>query len=328
MSATSSRLLALLSLLQARRDWPGAVLAERLGVTTRTVRRDVDRLRELGYRVDAAKGPDGGYRLAAGSELPPLLFDDEQAVALAVALQSAPATGVDIAEAAERALLTVRQVLPSRLRHRVDGVRFAGAAGGVRVDPGVLEAVSEAVRLHRVLRFGYRDDDDRPPRRVEPHGLAARDGLWYLVAWDLGVGDWRVFRLDRMQPRVPTGPAFAPRELPAGDVQAFLSARFKGSVAEDRWPCIGRVEIALPAREVLPWAGDGAVEALTDDTSVLTVGSWSWAGVLASVVRFDAPFRVLGPAGLVEAAMAVGARVTEAAARPQTSGSSPNARTS
>lgn len=336
MSAPSSRLLALLSLLQARRDWPGAVLAERLAVTTRTVRRDVDRLRALGYRVEAVKGPDGGYRLAAGSELPPLLFDDEQAVALAVALQNAPATGVDIAEAAERALATVRQVLPSRLRHRVDGVRFTGAEKSVRVDPDVLEAVSEAVRLRKVLRFDYAaadrpdlsDRPDRPARRVEPHGLATRDGLWYLVAWDLDAGDWRVFRLDRMRPRIPTGPVFPPRELPAADVQTFLSARFKGSAAEDRWPCVGRVELALPAREVRPWVGDGEVEALGDDRSFLTVGSWSWTGVLASVVRFDAPFRVLGPEALVEAAAAVGARLTGAAARPQTSGSSPKARTS
>src|SRR4051812_45981622 len=124
MPKTSARLLSLLSLLQTRRDWPGALLAERLDVSPRTVRRDVDRLRELGYPIVAFKGPDGGYRLEAGTELPPLLFDDEQAVALAIALQSATTTGVGIAEAAARALNTVRQVMPARLRHRIDTLQI------------------------------------------------------------------------------------------------------------------------------------------------------------------------------------------------------------
>src|SRR6476659_11209323 len=123
-SGTSGRLLRLLSLLQARRDWPGDVLAERLEVSPRTVRRDVDRLRDLGYPVRAIKGPDGGYRLDAGTELPPLLFDDEQAVALAIALQIATTTGAGIEEAAARALNTVRQVMPARLRHRIDTLQF------------------------------------------------------------------------------------------------------------------------------------------------------------------------------------------------------------
>ncbi|WP_156370266.1 YafY family protein, partial [Frigoribacterium sp. Leaf164] len=124
MVGNSSRMLSLLSLLQTRRDWPGPLLADRLGVTARTVRRDVDRLRELGYSVVATRGPEGGYRLAPGADLPPLLFDDEQAVAIAVALQGVTASGVDLDEAASRALATVRQVMPSRLRHRVDGIRF------------------------------------------------------------------------------------------------------------------------------------------------------------------------------------------------------------
>ncbi len=160
-------MLALLSLLQSRRDWPGQALADRLQVTTRTVRRDVDRLRELGYSIAAAKGPDGGYRLAAGSELPPLLFDDEQAVAIAVALQSSSSTGVDLDDAAARALTTVRQVMPSRLRHRIDGIRFTDTGPALRVDPKVLETVSAAVRDRRTFRFDYGEDTDRPPRAVE-----------------------------------------------------------------------------------------------------------------------------------------------------------------
>lgn len=307
MSGPSSRMLALLSLLQARRAWPGRVLADRLDVTTRTVRRDVDRLREFGYRIQTAKGPDGGYRLEAGSELPPLLFDDDQAVAIAIALQSARGSGVDIGDAADRALVTVRQVMPSRLRHRIDGIRFAPAAGADRADPTVLEAVSGAVRDRMTLRFGYREPDGAP-RRTQPHGLVARNGRWYLVAWDLDRDDWRVFRLDRMRPRTPTGPRFAPRALPTADAGAFVRARAKGSSDRDEWPCVGRFEIDLPAREVAPWIDDdGVVEEIDSERCAVTAGSWSWTGLLASVLRFDAPFRIVAPADLVDRA----ARIAE-----------------
>ena len=305
-------MLALLSLLQTPRDWPGHVLAERLEVSPRTVRRDVDRLRELGYRIGAIKGPDGGYRLAAGSELPPLLFDDDQAVAIAVALQTVPSSGVDIGEGAARALATVRQVMPSRLRHRVDGIRFTGSENTTRVDPGVLEAASAAVRDRMVLRFDYGADHDRPARRTEPHAVVAREGRWYLLAWDLEAEDWRTFRLDRMAPRIPTGPSFTPRPLPAADAQTFLAARAKGSTAEDRWPCVGEVVIALPARDIAPWVEDGELEELADGSCRVTVGSWSWVGVLASVARFDAPFTVVGPPALREAARFMVARFAAA----------------
>ena len=305
-------MLALLSLLQTPRDWPGRVLADRLEVSPRTVRRDVDRLRELGYRIGAIKGPDGGYRLAAGSELPPLLFDDDQAVAIAVALQTVPSSGVDIGEGAARALATVRQVMPSRLRHRVDSIRFTGAENTTRVDPAVLEAASAAVRDRQVLRFDYGSDRDRPARRTEPHAVVAREGRWYLLAWDLEAEDWRTFRLDRMAPRIPTGPSFTPRPLPAADAQTFLAARAKGSTAEDRWPCVGEVVIALPARDIAPWVEDGELEELADGSCRVTVGSWSWVGVLASVARFDAPFTVIGPPALREAAEILAQRFTAA----------------
>ncbi|WP_091033169.1 helix-turn-helix transcriptional regulator [Microbacterium oxydans] len=313
MASSSSRMLALLSLLQTPRDWPGHVLAERLEVSPRTVRRDVDRLRELGYRIGAIKGPDGGYRLAAGSELPPLLFDDDQAVAIAVALQTVPSSGIDIEEGAARALATVRQVMPSRLRHRVDGIRFTGATADVRVDPAVLEAASAAVRDRQVLRFDYGSDRDRPARRTEPHAVVAREGRWYLLAWDLEVADWRTFRLDRMQPRIPTGPTFTPHPLPAADAATYLAARAKGSATEDRWPCVGEVVIELPAREVTPWLGEGELENLGDGSCRITIGSWSWVGVLAAVARFDAPFTVVGPAPLQEAAGVLAARFAAAA---------------
>jgi predicted DNA-binding transcriptional regulator YafY len=302
-TTTSGRLLSLLSLLQARRDWPGGVLAERLGVSERTVRRDVDRLRELGYPIQAVKGPDGGYRLEAGSRMPPLLFDEEQAVALAVALRIAVGTGAGIEEAAARALATVRQVLPSRLRQRVDSVEISAAGHGTdpQVDTGILLTLSAAVRAGEELRFDYRspgqpeDAGPRPPRRVQPRHLVVRAGRWYVVGWDPDRGDWRTYRADRMTPRVPNGPRFVPREVPGGDVAAFLSARFKGSDSTDAWPCRGEVILDLPVAEVAPFAGDGVVEEIGAARTRLTTGSWSWTVLAAALARFDTEIEVIGP---------------------------------
>ncbi|HEY3710074.1 MAG TPA: WYL domain-containing protein [Amycolatopsis sp.] len=298
---TSSRLLSLLSMLQARRDWPGGLLAERLGVSERTVRRDVDRLRELGYPVQAVKGPDGGYRLEAGSQMPPLLFDEEQAVALAVALRIAVGTGAGIEEAAARALATVRQVLPSRLRQRVDALEISAAARGAdpQVDTAVLLTLSAAVRAGEELRFDYRSpgrpDDAGPPRRVQPHHLVVRAGRWYVVGWGPDREDWRTYRADRMTPRFPTGPRFAPREVPGGEVADFLSARFKGSGSANAWPCRGEVILDLPVAEVAPFAGDGVVEELGATRTKLTSGSWSWAALAAALARFDTEIEVVAP---------------------------------
>ncbi|NYF15658.1 putative kinase/biotin operon repressor [Microbacterium sp. AK009] len=304
MTATStSRLLNLLSLLQTGREWPGSLLAERLGISPRTVRRDVDRLREMGYRIDATMGPIGGYKLDAGSELPPLLFDDDQVIALAIALQSATVSGVGIEEAALRALTTVRQVMPSRLRHRLTALDFTaipGKIGGTTrgaVSPEVLVAVSSAVRAQHVLRF----DHAGRPRRVEPHHLVVFEGRWYLVGWDLDRSDWRIYRVDRLAPRAPTGPRFTPRLIPGGDVASFVSGQFKGSKRGDSWPCVGKVILHLPARAVLPFAGDGVVEDLGDDRCSLEGGSWSWIALAASLNRFDTAIEVLHPAELAAA---------------------------
>ena len=308
MPQTSARLLALLSLLQARRDWPGQLLADRLEVTPRTVRRDVDRLRELGYPVRATKGPDGGYRLDAGTELPPLLFDDDQAVAIAVALRTAVASGADLGEAAARALTTVRQVLPSRLRHRVDAVQVTTVTRGApRTDPAVLMSVSAAVRAREVLRFEYGELF----RRVEPVHLITRAGRWYLVAWDLDRADWRTFRADRIVPRTPNGPRFTPREVPGGDVAAFVNARFRGST-DGAWPCRGEVILDRPASEVSPYAGEAIVEALDDGRCRLVLGSWSWIGLAASLGRFDADVHIVGPPELREAATELARRYAAA----------------
>jgi predicted DNA-binding transcriptional regulator YafY len=328
MPKTSARLLSLLSLLQARRDWPGALLAERLDISPRTVRRDVDRLRELGYPIVATKGPDGGYRLDAGTELPPLLFDDDQAVALAVALQIATTTGAGIEEAAARALNTVRQVMPARLRRRIDtlqvtAVERPATRPNPQVDSGVLMTLSAAVHASEVLRFDYipasppgAGDDDpaaTPPRRVQPHHLVTWGGRWYLVAWDLDRDDWRTFRADRITPRTPTGPRFTPRELPGGNVAAFVASRFSGSDGSGGWPCRGEVILDLPAAVVFRYTSDGIVEELGQDRCRLVLGSWSWPGLAAAIGRFDADIEVVGPAELKDAFAHLARRYANAA---------------
>ncbi len=326
MPKTSARLLSLLSLLQARRDWPGPLLAERLGISPRTLRRDVDRLRELGYPVVAAKGPDGGYRLDAGTRMPPLHFDDEQAVALAVALSAAGATGAGIEDAAARALATVRQVMPARLRHRIDALDVTAvgpSAAGTRdeADGDVLMALGAAVRAHEELRFDHVPSG--PPgtgggpvpatRRVQPHHLVTRGGRWYLVAWDLDRDDWRVFRADRVTPRLPTGPRFTPRDVPGKDVAAFVTGRFRGSGHSAEWPCRGEVVLRRSAASVAPHVPDATVEELGPDRCRLTLGSWSWPALAAAVGAFDCDVEVVGPPALREAFAHLARRFADAA---------------
>jgi predicted DNA-binding transcriptional regulator YafY len=322
---TTSRLLTLLSLLQTRRDWPGSLLASRLEVSDRTVRRDIERLREMGYRIQATMGSDGGYRLDAGSELPPLLFDDDQAVAVAIALQTAPAIGAGIEEAAIRALGTIRQVMPSRLRHRLDAIEVTtigrpGDAAPSTVSLDVLVILANAIRDRETLRFDYRsrgssevDDGPRPPRRAEPHHLVTSHGRWYLVGWDLDRADWRLFSVDRVHPRTPNGPRFAPRTVPGGDVDGFVSARFKGSDV-NRWACVGTVVLDLPSQEVLPFAGDGTVTAIDEGRCSLEAGSWSWQSLAASFGRFGAAMEVVGPPELATAFTTLAERFSAAGA--------------
>ena len=327
MTSTSGRLLVLLSLLQARRDWPGPLLADRLAVSERTVRRDVDRLRELGYPIAASKGPDGGYRLDAGTELPPLLFDEDQAVALSVALQMATMSGAGIEEASERALRTIRQVMPARLRHRVDRIQVTAIGRpGQPVEPATLAEVGTAAYTREVLRFDYRggavgaDTTPGPPRRAEPHHLVTRGGRWYLLAWDLDRGDWRTFRLDRMSLRTPNGPRFAPRDVPGGDVAAFMTSKFQGHEGPDLavgWPCRGEVILMLPAAEVTPYARDGIVEALAGDRCRLVLGSWSWVALAATLAQFDTEVEVINPPDLADAFSTLAARFSRTATKEQ-----------
>lgn len=323
MLETSARLLTLLSLLQARRDWPGQTLAERLRVSRRTVRRDVDRLRDLGYPVRATKGPDGGYRLDAGADLPPLLFDDDQAVAVAVALQTATTTVTGIEEAALRALATIRQVMPARLRTRVNALQVTAVArAGARptVDVEQLVGVGAAVRAHEMLRFDYATRDagtdaaSAPPRRVEPHHLVTWGGRWYLIAWDLDRTDWRTFRVDRMRPWTPSGPRFAPRPLPAPDVASYIAERFEQVVT---LPCRGEAILHAPAADVARWArGEAVVQELGPDRCRIVASSWSWVGLAAWLGFFDVDIEIVGPAELRAAATTLAARYGRPEDRP------------
>jgi predicted DNA-binding transcriptional regulator YafY len=227
---TSSRLLTLLSLLQTRRDWPGGELAERLEVSRRTIRRDVERLRGLGYPVESLTGPAGGYRLAAGTAMPPLLLDDEEAIAIAVGLRTAARASVTgIEETSVRALVKLEQVLPSHLRRRVQALgatTMSLPAGGPTVDPQCLTILAGGCRDHECVRFLYSARDGTSGRRdVEPHALVNRGRRWYLVCWDRGRDDWRTFRVDRISEPATTGPRFTPRRLPAADPAAFVEQR-------------------------------------------------------------------------------------------------------
>ena len=310
MLETSARLLRLLSLLQAHREWTGPALAERLGVSARTVRRDVDRLRELGYPVHATQGT-AGYQLGAGATLPPLLLDDDEAVAVAVGLASAAGGTVrGIEETSLRALTKLEQVLPSRLRHRVDTI----AGSMVRVSPpspsvdaGTLLKIAEASRRRERLRFDYTAaDGSETVRDVEPHSLVSWGRRWYLVAWDVGRDDWRSFRVDRLTPRKVTGPAFPPREPPDGDVTTYLSRQLSSRT----WPWQAAVTLHVPAEAVVDslWLGMGALEAIDGTSCLLHMGAETPENLAWLVTALGVDFSVTGPPELVAALAATAER--------------------
>ncbi|MGW6273425.1 helix-turn-helix transcriptional regulator [Streptomyces sp. NPDC055060] len=303
MLETSARLLRLLSLLQAHRDWPGADLAERLGVTPRTVRRDVDRLRELGYPVHASPGTGGGYRLGAGAELPPLLLDDDEAVAVAVGLRTAAGQGIEgIGETSVRALGKLEQVLPGRLRRRVGAltaytVPMLTAPRQQTVDPSVLTELAHACRDAERLRFDYRDHGGSSTRRtVEPHRIVCTERRWYLVAWDLDRGDWRTFRVDRVTPRPPHGPRFAPRTPPADDLAAYVSRGVSTHAYAARAVFRLLVPLEEAAQRVTP--SDGTLEAETGHSCLLRTGAMSLDVMVIHVLLMGFEFEVVEPEDL------------------------------
>ncbi|WP_410674035.1 helix-turn-helix transcriptional regulator [Amycolatopsis sp. cmx-4-68] len=305
MRETSGRLLRLLALLQMHREWSGTELASRLDVTTRTVRRDVDRLRELGYPVHAVMGPVGGYRLGAGAELPPLLLDDDEAVAVALSLRTSGS------EAAQRALGKLSRVLPSRLRHRVESLAASTMALPTRgpvVDPAVLTAVSAAIRAAETLRFDYVDHLGTVSRRlVEPHRLVSWGRRWYLVGWDTVREDWRTFRADRVSPRTPNGPWFPHREPPDGDLTAYLTR----TMGREVWPLRCSLRIHAPASE-LTGRVEGEVTPIDARTCRLELASDSYDLVAFVVGMLDVPFEVESPPELAARLRVLAARYADA----------------
>jgi predicted DNA-binding transcriptional regulator YafY len=297
--------LRLLSLLQTHRYWPGAELAERLEVSERTLRRDIDRLRELGYPVSAQRGVAGGYQLSPGAALPPLVLEDEEAVALAVGMQTAVQSGtvVGIAESSVRALTKVVQVMPSRLRRQVGAlaamtVPAGWGSAGTGVEPMGLTTIAQACRDTERLEFTYvARNGEQTARQVEPHRLVLLGRRWYLVAWDLARYDWRSFRLDRLARPRSTGAHFPPRKLPAADAAAFVRAGIGNLPAQYRIEVLVHAPAAVVRSRIGPW---GTIEEIDDGRCLLrmTSDSLEWPTLALCVAGAD--FEVIAPPEMLD----------------------------
>jgi predicted DNA-binding transcriptional regulator YafY len=316
MSQTANRLLELLSLLQGRRDWRGNELAERLEVSGRTIRRDIERLRELGYPVESLTGPAGGYRFRAGSAMPPLLLDDEEAIAIAVGLRTAARASVaGIEETAVRALVKLEQVLPAHLRRRVGALgsaTFTLPVSGPTVDPQHLTVIAATCRDSERLRFGYRSRDGTATRReVEPHSLVNHGRRWYLVAWDCGREAWRTFRVDRLARPASTGVRFSARPLPARDPVAYVERSITG--APNRFEA--RVTLHAAAEEIASRtpAHWGAVEPIDAHTCEYRAGDDDLGWLALRIAMLGVDFQVHEPTELVEHVQLLAARLNRAA---------------
>ena len=316
---TSGRLLALLSLLQARRDWPGAELAARLQVSGRTIRRDIERLRELGYPVESLTGPAGGYTLRAGTAMPPLLLDDDEAIAIAVGLRTAARASVaGIEEAAVGALVKLEQVLPSHLRRRVAalGAATETAPGeGPTVDPQHLTEIAAACRDGERLRFAYRDRAGAETvREVEPWAVVHLGRRWYLAAWDCGREAWRSYRLDRLDRPATTGVRFAPRDRPADEAATFVTRGIRERPHRYEARVVLHAPLEEARRRVPRWWG--AIEPLDDASCEYRTGDddLHWLAVRVAMLA-GLELAVEGPPELLEHLSAMAGRLERAAAR-------------
>ena len=328
MATTSARLLRLLSMLGARPSWSGPELAERLGTSTRTLRRDVESLRELGYPVQSGKGPHGGYRLGSAGLLPPLLLDDEQAIAIAVALQTAPVSVSGIEDAVARALTSVKQVMSAPVRAEADAMQLTAIRNSWEfpappIASTTLRAVGSAVRNRHLLRFDYftpagrrpdpKDPDFAPPLLVEPHHLLTWAGRWYLVAFRPATEAFGIYRVDRIHAESPTGVPFEPRELPEPDVARYVMTSYDRGDTAAQWQCLGTVLMELPADVVARWAPGGSViEYVSATQTRITLGAWSWAGIAGLLATFDADLTVIEPDELKEACQVLAKRFHKA----------------
>jgi predicted DNA-binding transcriptional regulator YafY len=318
MLETSVRLLRLLALLQSRPGWSGAELADRLGVTTRTVRNDVERLRLLGYQVRSAPGVAGGYRMGAGAALPPLLLDDEEAVAVAVSLHAAAGgTVTGIEETSLRALAKLERMVPARLRHRIGALRetmLAVPGHGPTVDAATLTAIAAAIGDRVRLRFDYRDHGGTVTvRAAEPHHLVHTGRRWYVLAWDCDREAWRSFRADRLALRTPDGPRFTARQIPGGDPAAFVL----GAAGAPGWRWRARVRLHAPAETIAERLAPaaGLVTPLEEGHCLLETGGGTLRDLTALLTGLDVAFTVMEPPELREHLYALAARYEAAAGR-------------
>jgi predicted DNA-binding transcriptional regulator YafY len=316
MTQTSSRLLELLSLLQGRRDWPGEELADRLEVSGRTIRRDIERLRQLGYPVESLTGPAGGYRLRAGSAMPPLLLDDEEAIAIAVGLRTAARASVTgIEETAVRALVKLEQVLPAHLRRRVGALSsatFTLPAPGPTVDPQHLTAIAATCRDSERLRFAYRRRDGTDSRReVEPHSLVNYGRRWYLVAWDRGREGWRTFRVDRLARPTSAGVRFVPRRLPTKDAARYVQQSIRA--APNRYEAVLTLHAAAKEIESRVPAYWGAIEPVDASTCLFRTGDDDLGWLALRIAMLGVDFELHEPPELVEHLRALSLRLGRAA---------------
>ena len=297
MLETSARLLRLLSLFQARRYWSGPDLAQRLEVTPRTLRRDVDKLRTLGYPIHSTSGAEGGYQLGAGSTMPPLLLDDEEAVAVALGLRCAATGAIEgVEEASVRALSKIEQMLPPRLARRVAALQamiVTPAGAGSAVDARTLSTIAGACRDHEMLHFHYSDRaGTATSRSVEPHRVVHTGRRWYLVAWDAGRKDWRTFRVDRMERRVTAGPRFVPREPPSRDLAAYVSQGWWSAAK-----CRARVKLLIAAEvlaERLP-PGLGLVEPIDGQSCFFDTGASTYESLAMHLALLGVDFEIAEP---------------------------------
>lgn len=323
MIQTSARLLQLLSLLQLRREWTGPALAERLDVTERTVRRDIDKLRHLGYPIHASPGIAGGYQLGAGAQLPPLLLDDNEALAVALGLNSVAAGPVaGIGEASVRALAKLEQVLPSRLRPRFAMLKAAVTtlpSNAATVDPQQLTVVSAAIADKRQLSFDYVKSDGGAGRRlVEPYRLVDTGRRWYLVAWDVDREDWRTFRADRIASLPSERRKYVPRPPPAKDLAEYVQR----SITRSPYRFDVVVRLHAPIAEVAAIVGP-QLAALSDDggnATILRAGWDSLAAPAAQLAALDMGFEILAPEEFKDYARTLALRLNQAAENQEAEG--------
>lgn len=315
MADTSARALKLLSIFGTGVTLTAEELAARVKVSLRTVRRDIDTLRDLGYDIEAVRGVGGGYRLGHASRLPPVVFDEDQAVAAAVALQTVPTILSGINENAARALTTLRQAMPERSRLQAEAFTVSPARNywefpAPPLDVELVRTIGTAISRRHLVQAGYTGDGETVMMTLEPHDLVVWAARWYLVAYDPAAGRWRAVRLDRLTPGPPTHKPFARRGVPLDDAVNFvMTTHDRGDVAAE-WPCRGSAVVALPAPVVARFApGGSTVEHLSHDRCRLTLGAWSWAGIAGLLLTFDADIGDVEPVELCEALRAIRDRI-------------------